>query len=291
MDWKILEIDDFKIFKEYMQHYKYRTYDTSFTNLFMWSFSRKTQYKIMDGFLCIRGELNSVDFLYFPIGNKVFTEVITDLIHEFGTEFKMRAVNKEMADFLKTKFPGKFIYKNEDGRGDYIYKTSDLIELKGRKFHSKKNLINRFEKLYDYTYEEISPENIEEVINFQKWWCQLKRCKLRKSLKDEKIGVLKVLENYEKLDLHGGLIRVNNKVVAFSIGEYINEDTAVVHIEKADHNYLGAYQMMNKLFVEKEFSKCEYINREEDLGIPQLEKAKKTYNPVEILEKNRVFLK
>ncbi len=291
MDWKSLTIEDAEIFKNHMGYYRYRTYDILFTNMFMWSFLRRTAYKIIDGFLCIKGELEGVEYLYFPVGEGELRKTIKALLEEFGQGFKMRAVNKDMIALLKKEFPKTFVYELEYGRGDYLYKTDDLVELKGKKYHSKKNFVNRFEKTYSYTYENIGPENIREVLEFQKWWCEIKGCSLRGSLKDEKVGVIRVLENYEKLNLSGGLIRVDGKVVAFSIGEAINYDTAVVHIEKADHNYIGAYQMINKLFIENEFLEYKYINREEDLGIPQLEKAKLSYNPVKILEKNRVFLR
>ena len=103
---------------------------------------------------------------------------------------------------------------------------------------------------------------------------------------DEKKANIELLNNYEALGCHGCLIKVNGSFEAYSIGEMLNKDTAVIHIEKANTKIKGLYQFINQQFCEKQWANALYINREQDMGVEGLRKAKLSYNPVELIEKN-----
>ncbi|HQI78527.1 MAG TPA: phosphatidylglycerol lysyltransferase domain-containing protein, partial [Petrotogaceae bacterium] len=101
----------------------------------------------------------------------------------------------------------------------------------------------------------------------------------------EKIAIFRALENFDKLGLTGGILKVSGKIAGFTFGEPISEDTVLIHIEKADPDTKGAYTAINQVFLEKQWKHMSYVNREEDLGLEGLRKAKESYHPVKMIEK------
>ena len=134
----------------------------------------------------------------------------------------------------------------------------------------------------------IDEKNICEVIKFQEEWCQNRECYSIPVLNNENIGIMHILHNFDKLDLIGAMIKIDEKVIAYSLGEVLNDEYAVIHIEKGLNNYIGSYQMINYLFAQNEFSKCKYINREDDFGDEGLREAKESYHPVFLLKKYEI---
>ena len=172
---------------------------------------------------------------------------------------------------------------------DYIYETQALIELKGRKYHGKKNHINKFSKMYDWSYEAITPENTQECLDMLKKW-KAQNCATEDLEKHAEICVSEAsLREREFLGLTGGLLRVDGQVVAFTVGEQIHPDTFCVHIEKAFADIKGAYSMINQQFLIHEAADCKYVNREDDVGDPGLRKAKLSYHPAFLEEKGVAF--
>ncbi len=128
-------------------------------------------------------------------------------------------------------------------------------------------------------------KNIKELMEFEEKWCQDRECSIYKGLDKESLGIKEIFENYDALQLKGGILRVGGEIAAFSIGEQITPNTCLIHIEKGDIKYQGVYQEMNRIFLKEEFSHLEYVNREEDLGIEGIKKSKVSYNPVMLLKK------
>ena len=141
------------------------------------------------------------------------------------------------------------------------------------------NHINKFKELYpNHSYEPLTADNIETIRPFIEDWYQ-KKAESDSSVLTEKTALENALANFEALELKGGILLVDGKVVAFTIGEQLNEDTALIHFEKADTDYQGAYPMMNQQFVQNAWSHLAYVNREDDMGIEGLRKAKLSYYP------------
>lgn len=160
---------------------------------------------------------------------------------------------------------------------DYVYSTEALIKLTGRRFHSKRNHINTFTSLYDYKYTSIGPHNIALL---RKAADSLFTERDNEDLSDEYGAICTAIDAFEELGLSAGVITVDGKIVAYSIGEKMNHNTALIHTEKADRGYTGAYSIINRDFLREEFSDTLYVNREEDMGIEGLRKAKLSYNPI-----------
>ena len=160
-----------------------------------------------------------------------------------------------------------------------------MVTLEGRKYNKKKNKLNFFKKNYDFKYHKITKENISLVNNFQNFWCLKKECEKNRDLFNENLGIKYLIDNYSELDIKGGFIEVDGKVIAYSFGEIINEDIVVIHIEKADENYKGSYQAINAIFLEKEWQGYTFVNREDDAGILGIRIAKSSYLPEKMLKK------
>ena len=165
------------------------------------------------------------------------------------------------------------------------------MTLAGRKYHGKKNHCNAFVKEYpDYVYEEMNRSNIDECIAFGDMWCE-RRMGDDPSLVCEKCAIHEALNNFEALKLRGGVIRIGGKVEAFSFGEKINDNTAVLHVEKANPEIRGLYSVINRDFAKNAWGDVTYLNREEDMGIEGLRMAKESYKPEFMVKKYSTVFK
>ena len=173
---------------------------------------------------------------------------------------------------------------------DYVYRSQDLIQLAGRRYHSKRNHINKFTQSYSFTYSSLGERHLQACMELGGRWCELRRCEEDLNLRGESEAVQEALTHFSSLKIQGGVILIQDKVEAFSLGERLNPETAVVHIEKANPEIHELYTMINQQFCEKSWSNVPMINREQDLGEPGLRQAKLSYLPVHLVEKFRIRL-
>lgn len=279
--WKNILIEDKEIIDSFTKG-KFDICDLTFSNLFLWSKGDSLQYKIKNNCLLIKGEYLGTSFAYVPISKENNCSDIVKSIEEFLNEnIQIISVPEEYKILLNDFFK----FQEYRDSFDYIYSTEDLGFLKGRKYSKKKNQINKFKKLYNFKYERINKNNIKEILEFQKKWQLENNGDNIPVLKREDIGILSLLENFDSLNLIGGFIRVENEIVAYSLGEIAKDGTALIHIEKANINYLGSYQIINHLFVQNEFLNTTFINREDDFGNLGIRQAKESYHPIFLLKK------
>ncbi len=208
---------------------------------------------------------------------------IIDWFTQNNKKFRLKGISSDFATRLETLFPGKYSMKEDRNNFDYVYLAENLIELTGRKFSAKKNHLNYFLTHYpDYRYLPMTEELIPACIASAVEWYERRG---DSSLDYEKFAVLEALHNFSYLGFQGGVIELYGKVEAFSCGEALNADTAVIHLEKGNAEIRGLYQMINREFARNAWSHMTYINREEDMGIEGLRRAKKTYNPIKMIAK------
>ncbi|MGL4980558.1 MAG: DUF2156 domain-containing protein, partial [Fusobacteriaceae bacterium] len=204
-----------------------------------------------------------------------------------GVEYLLeqdKNINFVSEDFYQ-KYVDEYEFEEMSDNFDYVYSVQDMIELKGRKYSKKKNKKNQFTKLYNYRYERLGRDNLEEVIKFQESWCIKKDCMNSENLRSESLGLQNLFKNIENTDIVGGVLYVEDIVVAYTLGEKLNHDTVIIHVEKADEVYSGSYQAINSIFLEKEWSHMTYVNREDDSGIEGIRKAKESYYPIKKVKK------
>lgn len=168
---------------------------------------------------------------------------------------------------------------------DYVYKQSDLAQLEGRKYHKKRNLIAQCLSDYDCKYEKITPELLPEIKEMQERWCADRDCGKTPRLCHEHDAIIDVLNNYSMLNVMGGAIRISGKIEAYTIGSQVNESTAAIHFEKAMIKYKGLYQVINQWFCQNELNSFEFVNREQDVGVEGIRKAKESYFPDHMIRK------
>lgn len=175
---------------------------------------------------------------------------------------------------------------------DYLYDVNELIRLSGRRFHKKKNLLNQFKKKYDFEFVPLDMKIIDMAMAMQEDWCTWRDCEASDVLAAENLVILRVLDSWKKLaGLTGGAILVDGQMVAYTIAEPLSKDVMVIHFEKGNTDYKGAYQAVNQMFLEHFGQNFKIANREQDLGDPGLRKAKLSYIPSDFLKKYRVILK
>ena len=266
-----------------------RNCDLSFSNLCSWRFLYDTKFAVADNFLVFKFWAGEQLAYMMPIGTGDLKAILRKLIEDADKEkqsFCMLGVCSNMRVDLETTLPSQFVFTEDRDYADYIYLKSDLSTLKGKKFQSKRNHINRFRNTYpDYEYTPITPDRIQECLDLEAEWCKVNNCDQQEGTGNERRALIYALHNFEALGLTGGILHVNSKIVAFTFGMPINHETFGVHVEKADTSIEGAYAMINYEFANRIPEQYIYINREEDLGIEGLRKAKLSYQPVTILEK------
>ena len=257
----------------------YPTADYTFGNLFIWKHRYDTRIAIDGGVCCIIEK--GGEYAYFPICSDGSLAAALEKQNcrrlMYVTEGMLARLDACGVSYEKRELPDSF---------DYVYSYGDLAELPGKKYHQKRNHIAYFEKLYpDHRFEMITPDNIDECREFSiKWGKQ----SLHGIDDEERIALDMSLENFFKLGFEGGIIRAGGEIAAMSAGER-RGDSFVVHIEKA-LNTRGAYPVINREFVRNVCVGSYLINREEDMGIEGLAKAKQSYHPACMLKKYMVTI-
>jgi hypothetical protein len=200
----------------------------------------------------------------------------------------MMGLLPEDVALIEKLYKGCFEFKKRRDGFDYVYLLEKLVKLPGRKLHAKRNHINFFIKNYDWTFEPLTLENLDECREMNEQWYEKKERSHYTGLANERRAVEKCFENYSRLGLEGGLLRASGRIVAYTIGEPLNSDTYVIHIEKAFSDIRGAYQMINRefaSFIKDKYPHILYVNREDDMGDKGLRRAKLSYYPDRMIEK------
>lgn len=284
--WKQIDISSKGIIDSYTKGV-FSICDYNFINLLIWSKGDNLQYKIENNVICIKGEYLREITYFLPVSldsdiNEV--KIAIDEILKKGYSINLIPEN------WKIKLEEIYFFEEQHDSFDYCYLLEELAFLKGRKYTKKRNKINQFMKKYDFKYEKIELSNIELVKEFQSNWISDEKVKNNKEIIKENLGIKEVLNNYFNLNLCGGVLFVDNCVVAYTIGEKIGNQMCV-YIEKADEKYIGSYQMINTMFLRENADGIKIVNREDDAGVEGLREAKESYFPLELLKKYKIVSK
>ncbi|MCF0256744.1 DUF2156 domain-containing protein [Bacteroides heparinolyticus] len=294
ISFKDIELSDRELITRYTQNSPRRNCDLSFSNLCSWRFLYNTQFAILDGYLLLKFWAEEELVYMMPIGNGDLKKVLEALIedaHQEGKPFCLLGICSGMCSELETFMPGKFQFTADRDYADYLYLRTDLATLSGKKLQAKRNHVNKFKRTYNYEYTPITPDRIQECLELEAIWCKANNCDQHEGTGNERRALVYALHHFDELGLMGGILHVDGKIVAFTFGMPINQDTFGVHVEKADTSIDGAYAMINHEFAKHIPEQYIYINREEDLGIEGLRKAKLSYQPAIILDKYMACLK
>ena len=265
--------------------------------LMMWGEFYHTEYAIWEDTLIVRNEYEAGQISYmFPCGHDpegAIQEIYACHKRIYGETPAFQSIPEEGKKLLCTLFPNAFAEFSRDWE-DYLYEAKHLATFAGRKYSKHRNLMNQFrEACPDYRFVPLSEGNAYLVRDFYlDYWERFP--KEADSAVEEHEIILDMLEDFERCrrkGMIGGYIENDGVIIAFSIGE-LWKDALIVHVEKADTAYKGAYQIMVKEFAAAYASDetIHYINREEDMGIEGLRQSKMSYHPLRLLPKYAVTL-
>ncbi len=288
-----ITLDDKKWIDQLVRAADLRYADYCFTNMYVWQDYYSLCAARIEDRLAIRLCNNTADgssVYSFPIGFGELFPVIEQLRTDAasrGNRFVLRGIPKSKLDELKNFYPDlEFIFKRNES--DYVYSAERLASLIGKKMHAKRNHINRFIVENDWSFEPITADNLHEVMEMNSEWMEQNFEEKNESYDNEKNALSRTFSNFEALELEGGVLRSGKRVIAYTIGEKLSGDTYVLHFEKAFSHIQGSYAMINREYAKHILSihpEIVYINREEDLGLENLRKAKESYYPDFLSEK------
>lgn len=275
----------------------YRGCEYSFTNLFAWGTAYDQKIAKVDGFLTARLHGSLGCSYLWPAGKGNVDQVLTDLeadAKDRDATFRLVCLTPPQVAELEALRPGQFVVTADRDGFDYLYEVDKLADLGGRKLHSKRNHCKRFEESNPgWTYEDMTAVALAECIEMDAEWDRRSRqregIEEAQDMTNEKKAFLLASRHFEDLGLEGGIIRVYGEVVAFTMGDILSTDTFDVHFEKAYSELQGAFAMINREFarrVRERHPGIRYLNREDDMGVEGLRKAKESYYPDLMVEKH-----
>ncbi|MDR1379437.1 MAG: phosphatidylglycerol lysyltransferase domain-containing protein [Synergistaceae bacterium] len=263
--------------------------DYSFINIWGWSEERRYEWAF-DHDLCWLRLANGVEPIYWaPVGDwnrSDWADVLDNTVAP-GTVFER--VPQGLADIWTERLQGRVHLEEQRSEWEYLYSCEKMVSLSGNKMHKKKNLLNQFQKLYNYTYSPICFKCIGAIRDMQQEWCEWRGCEESPGLVAENIAIARVLDQWENLPgILGGSLSIEGKTIAYTVAEDLGNGTVVIHFEKGLDSYKGVYQAINQMFL-AHTSGFDTVNREQDMGSPGIRQAKESYNPIGFLKKYRAY--
>ena len=292
VEFKTPVLTDYKKFAQFFFDEGEFSCEMNFISIYIWKAIYENKFYLDDKTLFFKSLSDDEGYVFsLPYGD---LEYGMNLIFEYCKEKGIKphiwtSQGKRLTEFLK-KYDCYELVPERDNF-DYIYKREDLANLSGKKYHPKRNHISAFSKKYNWTYELLDDTNKDEFLEFSEKWYYDRADVFDEGLAAEQKALGEILSSNVGIDYKGALIRIDGKVVAVTMGSPINSKVFDIHFEKADADYLTAYALINKEFAARELAGYEYINREDDLGIEGLRKAKLSYKPEILLEKYSVNYK
>jgi len=284
-DFKQVKLEDKELFDKHYVRYPQLHSDYLFSTIISWMDYADYHYTFLKDSLIIVTRIENQLRFRPPVGmrNKdVFLEVL-QLAKKEQTKYPFGLIDSPTKEWFSEIFP-KLKCISHRGYFEYVYNSSDLAILPGSHYAKIRNRLNKFKRNNSYDVESISEENINEVKKFLNRWCLWKDCESDPLLEHEKKAVIYSMGHFSELELSGIIIRINGEVEAMAVYEQMNLDTAVIHYEKASPDYAEIYKVINNETAKILHKEFRFINRESDLDIPGLRKAKMSYHPHHMVE-------
>jgi hypothetical protein len=291
LNFEPVSLDRQDQYLKYFSKFPQKASDYSFVNLWGWAEVYGLYWAWADRMVWIKQTIPNEVF-WAPVApwSEIDWNLCFDQYCNSTTTF-MR-VPEELTVLWEEQVGNRIFIEESRDHWDYLHDVNELIQLSGRRFHNKKNLLNQFKKKYDFQFVPLDIEMIDMARSMQEAWCTWHDCESFDALAAENLSISRVLDSWEKLKgLTGGAILVDQQMVAYTVAEPLSEDVVVIHFEKGNVDYKGVYQALNQMFLENFGQNFKISNREQDLGDAGLRKAKLSYNPSDFLKKYRVTLK
>ncbi|MDR0396398.1 MAG: phosphatidylglycerol lysyltransferase domain-containing protein [Oscillospiraceae bacterium] len=294
-------IEDKPLLAQYLRRFpENEGSECQFSNMFLWSPAERIEWAVAGDALLLRTRFRGVDpsaapqpdcapcmMMVFAQPDRLCEglELAVESMQSRGETFRMCSLPEWYVRRMDACSPGRFVYAREPHHDDYVYDARSLITLSGKPLHAKRNHVNKFLAVYGerFEYERYHPSRLSECMDAYDRWLGEKGETLE--LCAERGSVERALRYADMLGLEGGMIRVDGVVEAFTLGERITADMALIHVEKASPGIPGLFATINQMFLQNEFPDITWVNREEDMGIEGLRKAKRSYHPARMIDK------
>lgn len=263
-----------------------RSADFGFGNIYMWDKRYKQLVTQYGDRMLVKLKYEDLPFFAFPIGSGPLEPAIREL-HAFadmrGYPLRISGITDEHKKLLESSFPGGFIYCEDESYFDYIYRAEALATLAGKKLHGKKNHCNRFEAEHtDWDFVPLTQDLVPGCLEMLSQWTEENVERLHEGIADEHEAIVRGFEAFGELGLDGGVLRIAGRIVGFTVGEQISDDTVDVHFEKAYTEINGAYPMVTREYAKlvlRNRPGIVYLNREDDMGQESMRRAKESFQP------------
>ncbi|MDR0952458.1 MAG: phosphatidylglycerol lysyltransferase domain-containing protein [Oscillospiraceae bacterium] len=267
-----------------------RSADFNFGSLFLWDSLFSPTVAVLGGRLIVKAQRRGEIFFSFPVGCGELAPAVDAILacaRAEGLACTIRGVEEKGIEQLESAFPGRFRFEEDRAAADYIYSAEALATLSGKALHAKRNHINTLERSMIWRFETLERRHFDACRELLETWYDSNVVVNDLGLHENR-ALNRAFEFYEQLGLLGGALFVEDSLVAFTMGELVAADALDVHFEKADASLPGAYPLINREFARRALSvypELKYINREEDMGLENLRRAKMSYRPAYILRK------
>ena len=295
LEFRVIDITDKERITKALSKSQFMGCEYSFANNMAWRRLADSQIAFYKDFYicCSFTTEDGIPRFFLPSGEGSYIDVMgamKEYAYSMGKPLRVAGVTDNSLEMLNELFPDSFNVDTDEGDWDYIYNSADLIALSGRKYHSKRNHLARFNEL-GAEFSIMTEKDFDDCITFSAVEYNNKTDISDHSFIAEQFAINTYFNYFNELGLTGGVIRIGGDVAAFTIGEKLNNETFCVHIEKADTQYNGIYVGINNSFAKAAAAGYKYINREEDLGLEGLRRSKQSYHPAFLLKKYTVTLK
>lgn len=262
--------------------------ELTFVNLWAWLMCHPVYIHLEGETLFIIRKAGDHYYGLMPLGGASIAQKVrrlSELMAEFQMDFRMERVTFTDSEILKGL--GYTVREDRD-QWDYVYARQALSELPGRDYHRKRNHIKNCLKEFRCEYRPFTADLIPACKGFLDEWCRIRHCADNEDLFCEQRAIRILLHDYVRFRILGGTVFVNGELSAVTFAERLNADTAVIHFEKAHPEINGLYPLINQWFCRNALEGFTWVNREQDLGVPGLRKAKESYYPAKLVKKYRV---
>ena len=295
LDFTPLTLENKPLYDEFLIHCGDRGCEYNFANLFLWGRQKATIHEGNLAFFC---QFNRRSVYLFPLGEnlKPTVDAIISDSRKRGIPCRLTSLTREDMEKLEGWYPGQFYFQPDRDSYDYIYAVDALADLAGKKLQKKRNHCNRFHLLHPHCESfPITEENTPVVLAMvEAWYAQKKAADPTAGFRLEQAAITKALRHREALGMEGIVLTNKGQLIAMTLGSFLSEDTFDVQFEKALEGFDGAYAYINRefaRFLRNKYPQLRWLNREDDLGIEGLRKAKLSYCPHRLIEKSWACLK
>ncbi len=288
IDFKPLDPAKKADYDHFLMHCGQRGCEYNFSNLFLWGRQRAA---FLGDNLVFFSQFNRRSVYLFPVYHENFRQTLDAIMEdaaERGIPCRLTSLTQQDCALLEAHYPGKFRIHSDRDDYDYVYGIEDLCELKGRKFQRKRNHLNRFKLTHPgYTVEPITDENTLQIQQMLDDWYTARQDGDGSHMYMEQVAIQKALQYRKELQMEGLILLCKGSILAMTMGSALSDNTFDVQFEKAVDE--SAYVAINNEFanyLHAKYPKLQWLNREDDLGIEGLRKAKLSYNPAFLVEKS-----